>query len=101
MTMSLHIAPDGTIRCLYGEEIDLAALGEVEIRRASRVEWNAGQWWVTFLDSPLSAIGLFGNGVLGPFGRKSEALAAEAEHLEDFLDKGPCPRSAIAAESGS
>ncbi len=36
--MQLMIEPAGNIRCVYGEDLDLARLGEVQIRRASHVE---------------------------------------------------------------
>src|SRR5437016_5968392 len=40
-TMLLLIDPHGQVRCLYGEEIDLSALGSLAIRRASHVEPDA------------------------------------------------------------
>src|ERR1041385_1587026 len=44
--MLLRIEPDGQVYCLYGESIDLAALGDLTIKRASHVEPDdAGQWW--------------------------------------------------------
>ena len=69
--MELLIEPTGVARCLYGEAIDLAALGPLQIRRASHVEPQAdGQWQadLTPLAGPL----------LGPFHTRSDALAAEA-----------------------
>ena len=43
---SITFTPDGNGRCLYHEAIDLHALGRLECRRASRVEFNAGtQRW--------------------------------------------------------
>ena len=36
--MQLVIAPDGTIRCVYGEELDLSTLGQVTTHRGSHVE---------------------------------------------------------------
>lgn len=74
--MELIIANTGIIRCLYGEELDLAALGPVEIRRASRVEAIDGGDWTADL-------ALVGGPVLGPFARRSDALAAERLWLED------------------
>ena len=75
MTMELVI-DGGTARCVYGEELDLAALGDVEVRRASHVEPDAaGRWW-----SDLSPVG---GPTLGPFRRRSEALAAEQRWLSD------------------
>ena len=44
--MELVIRPNGKICCMYGEAIDLAALGKPEIRRASRVEPDElARWW--------------------------------------------------------
>ena len=73
--MELIIAHTGVIRCLYGEELDLAALGTVEIRRASRVEFGGGGW--------TADLAIVGGPVLGPFARRSDALAAERLWLED------------------
>jgi hypothetical protein len=73
--MQLVVDPHGTIRALYGEEIDLATLGPLLIARASHVEPDArGQWWADL--SPV------GGPALGPFGRRSEALDAERDWLE-------------------
>ena len=73
--MQLVIEPNGSIRCLYGESINLAALGGLTICRGSHVEPNAVGQWLCDL-SPV-----FGP-VLGPFGCRSEALAAEVAWLE-------------------
>lgn len=73
--MQLVIDPGGTIRCLYGEEIDLSSLGRMAIVRASHVEPDGNGQWLADL-SPASGP------VLGPFGRRSEALTAEARWLE-------------------
>ena len=68
--MQILIEPGGTIRCLYGEALDLAVFGTLQIRRASHVEPTAGGQWLADL-SPLSGP------LLGPFAARSEALAAE------------------------
>jgi hypothetical protein len=73
--MTLVIAADGTARCLYGEAIDLAALGQPAITRASHVEPDAAGRWLADL-SPVSGP------ALGPFPTRSAALAAEAAWLE-------------------
>jgi hypothetical protein len=39
--MRLVIDARGVVRCLYGEEIELAALGSLSISRASQVEPDA------------------------------------------------------------
>ena len=73
--MNILVLPDGTARCVYGEAIDLAALGEPTVTRASHVEPDArGQW-----RSDLSPVG---GPLLGPFARRSDALAAEAAWLD-------------------
>jgi len=68
--MQILIDPSGMVRCLYGEAIELAALGLLQIRRASHVEPTADGQWLADL-SPLSGP------LLGPFVCRSEALAAE------------------------
>jgi hypothetical protein len=73
--MQLMIAPGGQIRCIYGEEIDLASLGSPTIARASHVEPDQqGRWWADL--SPM------GGGIFGPFPNRSQALAAEQSWLE-------------------
>jgi hypothetical protein len=73
--MQLRIEPGGRVRCLYGEAIDLTALGAASIRRASRVEPDAeGRWWADL--SPT------GGPTLGPFAKRSQALDAERAWLE-------------------
>ena len=73
--MHLVVAPDGTARAIYGETIDLAALGRPTIARASHVEPDRDGRW-----PPTSARCV--GPVLGPFGRRSEALEAEVAWLE-------------------
>ena len=73
--MQLVIDRQGWIQCVYGEAIDLASLGAVSIRRASHVEPDEeGQWWADLspVDGP----------ALGPFPRRSAALQAEGEWLD-------------------
>jgi hypothetical protein len=73
--MDLVVGPGGTVRAIYMEEIDLATLGHLKITRASRVEPTIDGLWLadlTPMDGP----------VLGPFARRSEALAAEHAWLE-------------------
>jgi hypothetical protein len=73
--MQLVIQPGGVVRCVYGEEIDLSALGNPAISRASHVEPDQqGRWWADMgpVEGPL----------LGPFPNRGEALAAEQAWLE-------------------
>lgn len=73
--MQLHVDCDGTVRCLYGEAVNLTSLGPLLITRASHVEPDdLGCWWADL--SPV------GGPSLGPFGRHSEALDAERCWLE-------------------
>jgi hypothetical protein len=76
--MQIIISPDGTLRCVYDEAIDLAALGTPVITRASHVEPTADGRWQADL-SPVAGP------VLGPFVRRSEALTAEIEWLEAHI----------------
>ena len=72
--MELLVTPAGRIRCVYGDALDLRALGRLEIRRGSHVEPDGeGQW-----SADLAPVG---GPVLGPFDRRSAALAAEVATL--------------------
>jgi hypothetical protein len=84
--MRLVVEPGGRVRCLYGEAVDLAALGVLAIRRASHVEPDSdGAWWADL--APL------GGPRLGPFARRSLALDAEVAWLEEHWLAVPpdCP----------
>lgn len=80
--LDLTIQPDGTVRGIYSDSLDFralgAALGELEIRRASRVEPTEDGRWTADL-------ALSGGPVLGPFGLRSEALAAEVAWLREHV----------------
>jgi hypothetical protein len=74
----LTVDPQGGVRCLYNEAVDLASLGAVSIRRASHVEPDdQGRWWADL--SPMCGPRL------GPFAIRSQALDAERLWLEEFL----------------
>ena len=76
--MQIIIEPGGAVRCIYGEEIDLAAIGSPTITRASHVEPDQqGRW--------LADMGPVGGPVFGPFDHRSEALAVEVQWLENFF----------------
>ena len=73
--MELVVAADGVARCIYGEELDLREIGRLSITRASHVEPDAeGYWWAD----------------MGPYGSRSEALAAERGWLlqEPLIEEG-------------
>jgi hypothetical protein len=73
--MELLITPQGAVRALYAEAIDLSVLGRLAITRASRVEPDAyGHWHAD--------LGPVGGPRLGPFALRSQALAAEQAWLE-------------------
>lgn len=75
--MQLVIDCRGLVRCVYGEEIDLAALGAVSIQRGSHVEPDAeGQWWADL--NPVGGV------KLGPFPLRSQALRVERLWLETY-----------------
>ena len=80
--MQIIITSDGQVRCVYSEEIDLSALGNPIIARASHVEPDQqGQWWADL--SPVAGPSL------GPFFTRSEALAAEQQWLTlNWLESG-------------
>ncbi len=70
--MELVIRPTGEITTIYSEVLDLSALGTQHIERASHVEPDDQcRWWADIINGPR----------LGPFERRSDALAAEVEWL--------------------
>lgn len=73
--MQLVVHPSGRVRCLYGEDVNLAAFGKLRVTRASHVEPDADGWWIADL-KPVRGP------KLGPFERRSQALRAEREWLE-------------------
>ncbi len=80
--MELIISADGDARCIYGEELNLTTLGEIQIRRASHVEPDpSGRWWADL--SPI------GGPKLGPFTHRRPAIEAEIgwlrTHLQQFM----------------
>ncbi|QDU94476.1 hypothetical protein [Lignipirellula cremea] len=73
--MQILITPGGAVRCIYGEAIELSAIGRLSISRGSYVEPDAAGRWFADL-APV-------NGPkLGPFTQRSDALRAEAKWLE-------------------
>ena len=73
--MQLVIKPNGLVRCVYDETIDLRQLGQLSVQRGSAVEPDdAGNW---FAD-----LAIVNGPNLGPFKCRSEALAAERDWLD-------------------
>ena len=73
--MQLLIQPNGGVRCVYDEAINLPALGRVQIKRGSHVEPDDDGRWFADMAVVLGPR-------LGPFALRSEALDAEREWLE-------------------
>lgn len=74
--MDFVVDARGRVRCVYDEAIDLTLLGTLSVERASRVEPDVdGRWWADL--APVSGP------MLGPFERRSVALAAERQWLTD------------------
>lgn len=72
--MVIIIDSQGTVTTLYSELLDLAALGQQNIVRASHVEPDeSGNWFADVIEGPR----------LGPFLRRSDALAAEVAWLTE------------------
>ena len=72
--MELVVLPSGDMRLIYSEALDLAAFGQLTIRRASHVEPDEqGQWFADL--APVAGPHL------GPFACRSQALAAEEAWL--------------------
>ena len=74
--MDLLIQVSGTVRCVFGEVIDLGQLGQLSIRRGSHVEPTPdGQWTADLapVQGPL----------LGPFPTRTAALNAEVSWLQE------------------
>lgn len=72
--MELVFLPNGDVRCVYDETIELGSLGRLAIRRGSHVEPALTGGWTADL-SPVKGP------LLGPFGFRSDALAAEVAWL--------------------
>ena len=78
--MRIRIDMQGTVLARYQEDLDLASVGLLSIRRASHVEPDAtGQWIVNL--SPV------GGPCLGPFSLRSAALQAEVDWLDQHLSQ--------------
>lgn len=81
--MDLIVESSGNVRCVYAEAIDLHSLGKPKITRASHVEPDSTGRWIADL-TPVSGP------KLGPFDKRTHALAAEVQWLRDhWLAKAP------------
>ena len=74
--MQLVVHPNGTIRCVYDEQVELSAIGRLTISRGSHVEPDDQGRWLADL-SPVHGP------KLGPFPHRSQALSAERDWLEN------------------
>jgi hypothetical protein len=91
--MLLRIDPHGNVMCLYGEALDLTRLGKLSLRRASHVEPDEeGQWWADLAPA--------GGPRLGPFDKRSQALAAETDWLHCHVIFGELPPAEASSPSG-
>ena len=73
--LTLLVSSSGQVRMVYDERLDAGSLGELRITRASHVEPAASGGWTSDL-RPVEGP------VLGPFPRRSLALAAEIEWID-------------------
>jgi len=72
--MELVISSVGDVRCIYSDAFPLSRLGKLSIIRASHVEPDSvGQW--------MADLAPVGGPVLGPFEKRTDALAAEVDWL--------------------
>nr|WP_145059933.1 hypothetical protein [Lignipirellula cremea] len=83
--MQCHAISREALR-FYDEAINLATFGKLTIRRGSHVEPTSDGRWTADLEP-------VGGPVLGPFGRRSEALAAERDWLAANWITLQAPRS--------
>ena len=74
--MELIVAANGDLHCIYAEAIDLHSLGKPNITRASHVEPDTSGRWMADL-TPVAGP------KLGPFNKRTDALAAEVQWLRD------------------
>ena len=88
--MQLVVHSSGRVRCLYGETVDLAALGTLHVERASHVEPDAHGRWTADL-RPV------GGPLLGPFTLRSAAvICGLAKPVDDVVCSQPRPTTGSA-----
>ena len=68
------VTTNGETRMVFDDRVDLRSVGRISIRRGSHVEPTLIGHWTADL-SPV------GGPILGPFDKRSEALAAEVAWL--------------------
>jgi hypothetical protein len=84
--MNLYVHPNGTIRCLYSETLNLSKLGYLTIQRASNVEYKPDPATPTHswhVDLTPIGIPIISSG----FPCRSKALQCETEQLEFILSQ--------------
>ena len=82
--IELVIDPDGTANCIYTDDLDLAQLGEVQVRRGSHCEPDEfGRWWADL--APVAGP------KLGAFAKRSDAIRAEVAWLRQHWVERPIP----------
>jgi len=81
--MEIIFNSGGDANCIYSEDLPLAVIGKLTITRASHVEPREDGQWMADL-APVNGP------ALGPFARRSDALAAEVEWLRmNWLHQQP------------
>lgn len=85
--MKIKINPDGTAFLLYTEDIPIEELGKTNhIKRLFHVEPTPDNEWIATVDlSSAFHPGALACVVLGPFEKRSDALAAEVEWIEENI----------------
>ena len=74
--MELIFEQSGNVRCVYSDTLPLVNIGRLRIERASHVEPNdKGEW--------IADLSLVSGPTLGPFSKRTDALAAEVRWLHD------------------
>jgi len=81
--MEIIFKSGGRAHCIYSDDLPLAQIGKLMIKRASHVEPRQDGRWIADL-SPVNGP------ALGPFVRRSDALAAEVDWLRmNWLNQQP------------
>ena len=74
--VAMVVTRNGTLRTIYSEDLEWSSYGKLRIRRGSHVEPSeTGDWFADL--SPVAGPRL------GPFQKRSEALAAEVAWLRE------------------